>query len=752
MSNILNAFNVKNNKELIEFIDSLDLNYSQESELYSSLNENMSAEGIRFIIESLFKEYDNGSYEILKEQYNKKSFKRTLKENSSYSKWARIINRFENAILSDYPTVESIDNIRHRNNNEEQYSNIFWYSYVTLYELYKEYFTNATEPLQEIQTEIIRCADEDVTTDMLGEFSDSDEYVNSSDGGYINLYEMLSHYSKEEICRNAYIKTKDIVEKFNENFSRLHNLLEYQEMLRNILTKYKLYDKESIYKNIDNERCIIDIIDFFNMLPSSYNGSRYSSDIYELIISTLGATPSEQRNRWIRDYDYSNIEELVDNEGLDDILSLLRGTSDLNRIAFYAKTKLLDLLDKNKDLLEKLVDIKPPEEDGSDMLESLYSSNDDDIRNEIKELELYLYRNHEYEIRDIEDEEYIEDAESTRNFLMDKFNAMADKFESLCDKGLDIAKIFKLKLENKLNEMGHQYVDEEDINNFTDYASVEDFIITCLSGGDYSTLFYWMTLDAECEILLYFIDGLKKICNEYNENEDNSIFKKPKDNGFDDWEIDESTKQLNESDHPLIKIDSLMAQLDDIEKDYSNDTRNGYYDNFFNHYYTIIYSLKINLYDDAIKIIDDINEELKKDYKTHFNNSNITNEMDMYISLPVKDKMNLNKKLYESIKEMCSNYDNRDPNEIIGVIKKTNSSGNEFMESYDVNQEPLLDIGDNVSFKWNDEPKTGRIISVNKIGSNEYFDVISYNTKTNKRETYVRLCPVSNEMKKIGEE
>ena len=81
----------------------------------------------------------------------------------------------------------------------------------------------------------------------------------------------------------------------------------------------------------------------------------------------------------------------------------------------------------------------------------------------------------------------------------------------------------------------------------------------------------------------------------------------------------------------------------------------------------------------------------------------------------------------------------------------TGAEFEDFMESYDVNQEPLLDIGDNVSFKWNDEPKTGRIISVNKIGSNEYFDVISYNTKTNKRETYVRLCPVSNEMKKINE-
>ena len=72
-------------------------------------------------------------------------------------------------------------------------------------------------------------------------------------------------------------------------------------------------------------------------------------------------------------------------------------------------------------------------------------------------------------------------------------------------------------------------------------------------------------------------------------------------------------------------------------------------------------------------------------------------------------------------------------------------------ENYDVNTEPLFDIGDEVSFKWGDKEVTGRIIGSKMIGSNEYFDIVSYNTERKRRENYTQVCPVSNEMKKINE-
>ena len=77
MNNIYNAFNVQNEFELTKLIESFDLNSEEETELYSSLNESMSVDGIRYIVTELTKKYDNGSYEKLQEQLSKKPFKRT---------------------------------------------------------------------------------------------------------------------------------------------------------------------------------------------------------------------------------------------------------------------------------------------------------------------------------------------------------------------------------------------------------------------------------------------------------------------------------------------------------------------------------------------------------------------------------------------------------------------------------------------------------------------------------------------------
>ena len=80
MNNIFKALNVKNQEEMDKLVESFDLNDDQYIVFYSSLNEDMSPEGIRFILEKVTKNFYNGSYEKLVEQYKKPTQERVLKE------------------------------------------------------------------------------------------------------------------------------------------------------------------------------------------------------------------------------------------------------------------------------------------------------------------------------------------------------------------------------------------------------------------------------------------------------------------------------------------------------------------------------------------------------------------------------------------------------------------------------------------------------------------------------------------------
>ena len=71
MNNIFKALNVKNQEEMDNLIESFDLNDKQYITFMSALNEDMSPDGIRFMLENITNELYNGSYEKLVEQYKK---------------------------------------------------------------------------------------------------------------------------------------------------------------------------------------------------------------------------------------------------------------------------------------------------------------------------------------------------------------------------------------------------------------------------------------------------------------------------------------------------------------------------------------------------------------------------------------------------------------------------------------------------------------------------------------------------------
>jgi len=110
-------------------------------------------------------------------------------------------------------------------------------------------------------------------------------------------------------------------------------------------------------------------------------------------------------------------------------------------------------------------------------------------------------------------------------------------------------------------------------------------------------------------------------------------------------------------------------------------------------------------------------------------------------------KIELRDLVLSKCKKVIELYDAQDENK----VNAPKESGEEFMENYDATYDPVFDIGDNVSFEWGDEKLTGRVIKVKRIGKNEYYDIVSYNTKEKRRETYITVCPISNDMKKIYE-
>ncbi len=78
------------------------------------------------------------------------------------------------------------------------------------------------------------------------------------------------------------------------------------------------------------------------------------------------------------------------------------------------------------------------------------------------------------------------------------------------------------------------------------------------------------------------------------------------------------------------------------------------------------------------------------------------------------------------------------------------STGEEFDESYDPSiDESNFEVGDKVQFKWGEKTLEGSIVKISYVGKNSYYQVSVYNPTTNKVENYVKVDPVSNEMKEI---
>lgn len=82
MSKIYNTLNVNSENELMELVESLNLDDNQYIEFMTVLNSDLSEDGLKMVLENLTKSWLNGSYEKLQEQCSKKKKfgKRELKK------------------------------------------------------------------------------------------------------------------------------------------------------------------------------------------------------------------------------------------------------------------------------------------------------------------------------------------------------------------------------------------------------------------------------------------------------------------------------------------------------------------------------------------------------------------------------------------------------------------------------------------------------------------------------------------------
>ena len=68
MSKIYNALNVNSENELMELVESLNLDDNQYIEFMTVLNSELSEDGLKMVLENLTKSWYNGSYEKLQEK------------------------------------------------------------------------------------------------------------------------------------------------------------------------------------------------------------------------------------------------------------------------------------------------------------------------------------------------------------------------------------------------------------------------------------------------------------------------------------------------------------------------------------------------------------------------------------------------------------------------------------------------------------------------------------------------------------
>lgn len=366
----------------------------------------------------------------------------------------------------------------------------------------------------------------------------------------------------------------------------------------------------------------------------------------------------------------------------------------------------------------------------------------------------------------------------------DIFSKMENEYyDDELDEELDNDFIDLLDFFYKLSDEGIESADD-DLNRLkTEYMLLDDSVSKEEIRYAFSEFDTQVALD--CAYFLY--KSLDKIYSNYINNyyDKKEIVNKPGNDGDKEY-MEESNSKIN--NYFYDKWNEINNDYNDIMVENNDDYAlyNDLYESLINFPMQIFFKLKNdnkqNIALESIKILDGnipvVKEKLRNEaeqmseyegpsgfrsYDELLNDGSIT-EMFSALSIP-RMKICINY-LFNKIKNFVEKYNNTlfgakgyldEPDDIKEPINDGNNeyldeSVEEYMKNtYGFGNEPIFDIGDNVKFEWYGKEITGRVIEVIKIGSVEYYNVISYNTEKQRRETYIRVDPVSNKMEKITE-
>lgn len=285
-----------------------------------------------------------------------------------------------------------------------------------------------------------------------------------------------------------------------------------------------------------------------------------------------------------------------------------------------------------------------------------------------------------------------------------------------------------------------------------------EFIETLnLSESDENNLFSMLSDDMS-------VDGIRYLTENLVKNVGIDSYKKLKEQ-FSKTPFKRMLKEDENSEGKLMnQIKHFLAYMDrrdifqKMRDDYYDDELDEELDNDFEEMFNYLYKLSNEGYETA----EDAITNLKTEYMLLNSSAGPFEVRNAFIELDTEAALSCAYYAYKSLDEIYSLYVNyyNDGIKTKNIEKPDNDGEDGYLEeneeeymknSYGFKNEPIFDIGDNVKFEWNNKEITGKVIEVKKIGSVEYYDVISYNTEKQRRETYVRVDPVSNKMEKITE-
>lgn len=688
MNTIYSALNIKNEKEFIKLVESLDLDMHQYIDFMSELNESYSDEYIRERVLEKTMMFGNGSYEKLKEQFSKKPFKRELKENNNVLPSGTYNIIVSNIEVDDY---------------EEGEYNIHGEKELT------------------INHDISNDLDEEIKEAIL---EDMGESINGSIKVINYDYQIVDKNNKEkieedtvydhswyEVKKQKYPKrTKEGV-KINENYSNESEYSVGQKLMykKNGTTyvidkvKGKYYDIKDTYSNkvypvykntLDSE---------FKLLKEALEDEEVKDDTTEIKEPKQKSSTDPEITKFI-----STTSSVVDNTTNSDILKGIVDSIDM-KLAMVTDIEQSNELSELKQKAEtKLVSVK-----NIKAIDESFHQDGNCDEHDIKIIS-YVRDNFTPYIKSVGDvnvqEAYIDVLIGDKKSSFDAW-----MYASLYNGDLDIGWNQDIFHMNDRNDRQRKYIQDEVED--TARECVEEFLmnknyIHSTDDGyvwnkewtedpeqdgskwlDESTQGHVTDNNKELTVELYIYDIQWDVSSEDEDDEDS-------------WNTDDYPEETKFE--YTINLQNMLESINEFNVEDEEDVQE-----------YIVQGLEDNINDD----LDDISGGTS----VLGYNSRISN-------------------IEEIIEEIKSNLDEYTVEPEDGDYEYDDEPI--ISESYKYN-EPIFDIGDNVRFKWGNKVITGKVVKISYVKRNTYYDISSWNEESEKLETYVRVDPISNDMKKI---